>query len=378
MRHASSRNVGWMLDPRTGLNLPLDQQAKASQDALVFKGDSDLLINSAEQISDELLGMAFDRDMDITGGIRKPFEMLAKILPKMQSNPFLEAFQEVCERYDISLLEVAPVVQIPQENEVVVDNGVANNGSAKVGSANDGVDDDGFDNLTEKHRKSRVRPVGKGWAQKVIDEGFLPGEFYSWSRADGKNGIGAAILLWGRDQAVPKLIEYVQKVEASPTAMADRERWIEWAVPRNNIREDFQAPILRDHRDIIGDVTSEMTEMATKVVDELVKRRRESSLRRKVFDFKALITIQHILELILVAWKNSPDGWIHISQRTLEAGIKQRWEGHVTNQTDILRQLKWITGENSLMPVIEDSEDRKAYTANSYRISSDFIAMIQE
>lgn len=416
-RHTFGSNIAWFIDPDTGKNIPLEQQAQALEAAWLYNGQGcETLAESADEISYALKDMGYDRDCDITAGVHDHdiSVFLTRILSGLPSCPFMDAYKAAARQFlpddfvwedfplrqedqakqgqpslfpdDIFLDGVFSDTAVPDSaipdahnvNAVTLD--ILSQGAENIYDSPTGIFTDRLVSQPEEtHRKLSVKQ-GTGWAQKVIDEGFRPGQFYSWSRSDGKNGIGAAIILWGREQAAEKLIEYVQKVDANARHMRKREDWIRWAVPRNNIREYNETSQPCPHRDLMGTVLEIEGQRGEKVVEALIQRRRVSAARRKTFDVKALVTIQHIIELIQVEARNTDDGLLRLSFRTFAAGIKARWPEHGTNQEDIKRQMKWIVeGPGCLFSVLEAVKmPRTPYQATAYALGADFLALLSE
>ena len=234
----------------------------------------------------------------------------------------------------------------------------------------------------------------------MITDSFEAGGFHSWARADGCNGIGAAILLCDGDldRAEELLIAMADSVECRSEAEREsRRRYIRWAVPKNNIDIHYERSELSQHRHLDGLVMDSETERAVQVVEELVRRRRESKLRRKVFDAKSLTTLRHIVELVQMEARKSEDGFLRVSARTLAAEIKARWPEDATDGKDVSRQMEWITEaaarktrritvsgaekrvktSQCLFSILEElPSSRQAFDARGYVLGNDLIALL--
>jgi len=154
--------------------------------------------------------------------------------------------------------------------------------------------------------------VGIGWARKVIDEGFEPGGFREWAYAGQgrKNGIGAAILLYGTEvpNATPKerlahiverTIEYVCAVpESKPGLHANRASIVRYLVPRNNIDAYFNNAA-KLHKDLGGVVIDEDERFGQALRRMLVEAQQANrDIKPRVFTSAALRTLEHIGALV--------------------------------------------------------------------------------
>lgn len=99
-RHSATDNVTWFLDPDTGNNVPLEEQAQALEEAWVYqRRGCEVLEESANAISDALLDMGYDRDIDVTAGVRDDMypvlltRLLNDLRERLPDCPLLDAFQ---------------------------------------------------------------------------------------------------------------------------------------------------------------------------------------------------------------------------------------------------------------------------------------------
>lgn len=256
-----------------GENIALERQAQAVAEAWTYQGSGcELLDANAERLGLALDDLLYDRDRDITEGVKDAgrFALLAETLAVVADVPMVRAFHEACERWAIPAPGGASVTAVCFDTL----------GGCAVGPPDPQPQDTANPDADEAGRL--LAGLGKGWARSVIKGGFRPGEFWHWSHASGKNAIGAAIIYCDGDRECAErlLLEMAEAVEGGDD---DRRRWIQWAVPRNNIEVCQEAPVQRDHLDLRGCVLQHETERAEAVVAELVLRLRDSGRPRRVF-----------------------------------------------------------------------------------------------
>lgn len=406
-RHAETEAVAWMIDPDTATLFPPDQQAEAVARAWNYRGNGcDLLEASKEALATALDGMYYDRDMTICGSNEneKRLQALAEIVEGLTDSPILNAFHATCDAWNIPSLKPAPAKTGNAESYLSHCHSTHYISGALSSEAHITVlpiasEQAGSDSGSQTNALRPQVKLGKGWARQVLDEGFEPGGFFDWSHASGRNGIGAAILYCDgdRDKAEELLIEKAEAVDCrSEEERQKRIDWIRWAVPRNNINLHYERPELSQHRNLQGFVLEAETELAHQFVEELIRKRRESELRRKVFDAKALTTLRHIAELVQMEARNSADEFVRVSARTLAAEIVARWPEDATDGKDISRQMEWIMRKlprqmrritvaqtatpdkgKCLFCLLEQlPTSRRAFDAKGYVLGSDFLAMI--
>ena len=323
-RHALTGQVAWMIDPTTGLNLPIHQQVAAVERAFTKQ------CRDSIELAFDGVNSSQDRDL-YTDGVSTP--------------------------------EPAAVVEV--------------------------TEDDG----TAFNRPSGH--VGTSWARKTMAEKFPPGQFRMWATnppkgtpADQrhlyKNGIGAAIILYGsevphfnkakRDEyVIAKLSDYVREVEEShPGSHANRIELITRYVPLNNI-DPYYAKSEKLHKDLEGEVSEEDSAfgaaLARLLVDQQIKRK---DIKPRVFTDSALRTLERIGSLVSMEFRGNPqernlytDGvsTIAISGRTLVAAIAARWPEDAKCLKDVQTQLAWImAGESCLVEVLTRHDDRQIKT----------------
>ena len=400
-RHAETKAVAWMIDADTANVLPPELQAEAVASAWNYGGlGCELLEQSREALGLGLDAMHHDRDMSVCASAANAerFQALEEIVGGLPDCPTLSAFHATCDAWRIPSLRRAPMGTVPtgsQQQHHYICGAVSPEGSLAVPQA--------LSEQVEREKQAdtlgpRVK-LGKGWAHQVLDEGFEPGGFFEWSHSSGRNGIGAAILFCDgdRDRAEELLIRMARQVDCrSEEERQKRIDWIGWAVPRNNINLHYERPELNQHRNLHGVVMDEETDLALRVVEELVRRRRESELPRKVFAVKSLTTLRHITELVQMEARSSADEFVRVSVRTLAAEIAARWPEDATDGKDVSRQMEWITRKlprrirriamvqtsasdknKCLFCVLEQlPTSRRAFDAKGYVLGNDFIAML--
>ncbi len=374
-RHGSSGSVGWMVDPVQGQNLAPECQAQAVIEAWKYRGSGcELAEADAEMLGLALDDMLYDSDRDIAEGYSdcQRFDLLSETLAAVPELPSLSAFRAACEQWHI---------RPPGFTTVSAAVGFDDSGADGPLSPAPSDEDGGRDDPGETPEPSRPRTqVGKGWARSIIESGFQPGDFWNWAHASGQNAIGAAIVYCNgdREHAERLLLQMADSEDGSHEDKADRRRWIEWAVVRNNIEVYQDSPVRRDHLDLRGSVLADETERAKKVVDELILRLQVSSRTRRVFSAGALVTLRHLVELIQLEARNCALGVMRLSSRTLDAAIRERWPADATSHRDVSRQLKWVVaGPDCLFCALERVDVyRNAYESSEYIIADEFVAFL--
>lgn len=353
-RHAFTESVSWYLGEDAAV-LPLDRQIEALSDSLHgSSGHCDDWCAEAEiWLSSHGAGEPND---SVTAEMMTGFE--GDCPDNSLAVMFRAAWAEFCGGKESLVKEVS--IDIPAELERVLP------------APAETVESE--HNSAPKPKKIRV---GKGWANDVISAGFQPGNFWNWSRSDGKNGIGAAIVVCDGNRATAEALLIKMAQSTACRSAADMQRridWIKWAVPRNNIDLHHGDKNLAKSRALPGTVTAEDTASAERFTQKLVQARKSSDMRRKVFAADSLTTIKHIVELMLMALRDSGNAPVRMSERTLADEISQRWPEHATCRNEIKRQLEWIkAGSNKCLheALVTVFENRGSYDANSYVMGVD-------
>jgi len=163
----------------------------------------------------------------------------------------------------------------------------------------------------------------------------------------GKNAIGWALVVHDGDREAAKawLDEQAERVGGSTADIVQRKALTAWGVENNDTHERFQQrKIAARHREFHGKVTEIDTEAAQRIVSVLPALRQErDDVKRKTFRQDSLVVIGHILELMMAAARESPEGLIPVSDRTLAAEISRRWPEAATNAMTVSRQMAWVT-----------------------------------
>ncbi len=176
-------------------------------------------------------------------------------------------------------------------------------------------------------------------ARRLWTEGFQPGGFHEWISMEGKGGILAAVILFGKEGAVEKLVELAIRTDAR--SEADREARIAsihsyWDTFWYKDFMPYRRGTPRPRQKITGEITGEVVAIAGQTVQEL--RRLQPKAR-----WSPEVTLHTVL-LLLIALRDSPTGTAEVSFRDLAESINDRWpEGKKTNHMRVKEVVERIT-----------------------------------
>lgn len=383
-RHAWTGSLAVFLDPRDAGIFPVEQQVAATLTAFTVPSHMDM--TSAERLAEWLKSQP------------ERFGPLAAILPRLvrdnMDNPLVSTFLRMCEENGVpgwagtsrhSCLHVAG------ELESHTNFSVPETSSTPDAEAKD---------LGERLSRSQTgimrtrcsAPGLKKIAWSILNAGFALGEAYLYytnrtvAGVKGKNAVGWALVAFDGDrlQAQEWLGAQAEQVPAlRETDIADRKRYIAFAVAANDTFERYcrRRTILK-HRNLAGEIHEEETAIARLVVGRLPDLRREKSAQRtKVFQPQALDVIGHVVELVLMGIRQSPDSVISVSHGTLAAEIAGRWPASAVSRGALARHMAWIvTGEPSCIfeGLAVVAKPQRAMDPTVYRLDRELSALLHK
>ncbi len=384
-RHAATGMIAWMIDPESATNLPLDQQVETCIRAWRYQsGSCEWLESEIEHLAIEMSTYYPDLSQDVGAGVADDkLEML--LFSELDALPLhlelMKRFRAACDSISSSPNKQVIYRVTVTDQEIEDAPALAPSDKGGLTSLANSQEEISEVRAKEEYKQPEApkhrRRVGKGWAQSVIEAGFKEGEFHQWSRSDGQNGVGAAIIVCDGDREAAKelLLSMSEAVPVDAENMKARARWIKWAVQRNNISLYGDAEELRQHKDIAGIIAPKETQIAIKLVGMLMERKGKRRINNK-----GVQTLTHLIELAQVHMRHSPSNQISISARTFEAEIAARWPEDETTQMDVHRKLALITaGDECIVEALRPTTAaRSAYDAQRFVWGADYLSAKSE
>ena len=338
---------------RDGGILPVDDQVTAFVDAFVSRPE-DYDAAWAEEMRSRL--GPTDKTPSIT---------LAEVVAEFPRSSLVRTFLSACDQFDVEGWEKQSVTHTKGGYQQQALDGTESAMVSATGA------EPGVPSESVTHTKGEKENNGNGTALAlrsstlgaspaklkqigwdILNAGFEPGASFEYyvnvmKGVKGKNAIGWALVVHDGDREAAKawLDEQAERVGGSTADIVQRKALTAWGVENNDTHERFQQrKIAARHREFHGKVTEIDTEAAQRIVSVLPALRQErDDVKRKTFRQDSLVVIGHILELMMAAARESPEGLIPVSDRTLAAEISRRWPEAATNAMTVSRQMAWVT-----------------------------------
>jgi hypothetical protein len=168
----------------------------------------------------------------------------------------------------------------------------------------------------------------KEWAERVWAFQWGEGTFWDWVHEGGQRGLTAAKILFG-EQALTKLIE---RTDSAPYKTPNEPK--EWcrvinALYRRHEMLGFKAR-LNPHT-VIGSLTDDEAAIIPGIMDDLYAHKKIQARNRA--------DMEHIIYVLLLAFRQSAGGFIDLSQAAIRDSIQARWPGAEIDGSTIWRHL---------------------------------------
>ena len=326
--HKSSGSLGLFLGA-DGAILPVEQQGDAFVSAFITRPD-DFSTDWATEMRHSL-GEAHEI----------PQITLQEIVSLYPRNPLVRTFLNSCDQFDVWGWEKLNGL-VSHTNGVKTDGRNADEVSADFDDELVSHTNERKDKVLSSACSAKLKQIGWG----ILTKGFEPGKSFHYyvnrmQGVTGENAVGWAIVCHDGDRNKAKnfLDDQAEKILGSPADVAARKSLIAWCIPENDTYERFMAwKNLRAHKSMDVFIVEADAENADRIVAALPALRKNSVCRTKIFTAKSLYVIKKILELMQALSRDSADGLIRVSERSLAALMPEN-----VNQKDVARNLKWIT-----------------------------------
>ncbi len=307
-RHIRTGRLALWIDPGTGHLHDLAQQSELMRRGYQHPGNGAFAredyIEAAEEIAAYLESqMVFRHECPKMPFRTNMFHVVVKALP---TNLLVERFLAAQDEWGLSATSARlSKVSTPKVDTTHVEN---QTDASEWQSAPEGI---------------------QQWATRVWAMQWGEGTFWSWVNEGGERAITAAKVLFG-DQALRKLIE---RTYAAPHVTPEEPN--EWRRVINALyhRHEMLGYKARlNPNTVFGHLSDEDVALIPMITDALNTHKKIQTRNRE--------DIEHIIYILLLAFKQSVEGYIDLSQEAIRDSIRTRWPDADVDVSTIWRHLR--------------------------------------
>ncbi len=167
------------------------------------------------------------------------------------------------------------------------------------------------------------------WAVRVWAMQWGEGTFWSWVNEGGERAITAAKVLFG-DQALRKLIERTYSAPHRTSGEPNEWRRVINALYQRHAMLGYKVRL--NPNTVFGSLSDDEAALIPTIIDALNAHKKIQARNRE--------DIEHIIYILLLAFKQSVEGYIDLSQEAIRDSIRTRWPDANIDVSTIWRHLR--------------------------------------